>query len=56
MLSLVILIPFAVILFNSLKTSQEALNMSLSLPEVPHWEKLRGGMECGNIAQSYLTA
>ena len=55
-LSLVILIPFAVILFNSLKTSQEALNMSLSLPEVPHWENFAEVWNVGNIARSYFNS
>ncbi len=53
LLSLVVIIPFAVIVFNSLKTSQEALNMSLALPNQLHWENFAEVWNVGNIARSY---
>lgn len=55
-LSLVIIIPFLIILFNALKTSDEALNMSLSLPQTPHWENFAQVWGVGNILRSYFNS
>lgn len=55
-LSLVIIIPFLIILFNAFKTSDESLNMSLSLPGRLHWENFSQVWGVGNIPRSYLNS
>jgi raffinose/stachyose/melibiose transport system permease protein len=35
--TIIIMVPFLLVLFNSLKTENEALTMSFSIPSTPHW-------------------
>lgn len=47
MLSLVVIVPFLIVIFNAFKTKPEAINMSLTLPTEWHFEnfKLCGSRE-----------
>lgn len=51
-LSLIIILPFLIVIFNAFKTKPEAINMALSLPETWHFENLLTVWEEGNILQS----
>lgn len=51
-LSLIIIVPFLIVIFNAFKTKPEAINMALSLPETWHFENLLTVWEEGNILQS----
>ncbi|MBU9726662.1 carbohydrate ABC transporter permease [Diplocloster modestus] len=55
-LSLLILIPIVVILFNALKTSSEAINMSIAPPSEFHWENFGEVWRVGNILRSYVNS
>ena len=55
-LSLLILIPIVVILFNALKTSNEAINMSIAPPSELHWENFGEVWRVGNILRSYVNS
>lgn len=55
-LSLLILIPIVVILFNALKTSNEAINMSIAPPSELHWENFGEVWRVGNILRSYANS
>lgn len=51
-LSLVIIVPFLIVVFNAFKTKTEAINMQLTLPTEWHFENLRQVWEQGSILQS----
>ena len=53
LLSLVVIIPFLIVIFNAFKTQQESLNMSLTLPTELHWKNFAKVWKDGNILQSY---
>lgn len=53
LLSLVVIIPFLIVVFNAFKTKTESLNMALTLPTQLHWENFAKVWEDGNILQSY---
>ena len=53
LLSLVVIIPFLIVIFNAFKTQQESLNMALTLPTELHWENFAKVWKDGNILQSY---
>ena len=55
-LSLLILIPIVIILFNALKTSSEAINMSIAPPSKLHWENFGEVWRVGNILRSYVNS
>lgn len=55
-LSLVVLIPFAIVIVNSVKTDYEALNMSLTLPISLQWQNFVTVWEVGNIPRSYMNS
>ena len=52
-LSLIVIIPFLIGIFNAFKTQQESLNMSLTLPAELHWENFAKVWKDGNILRSY---
>ena len=52
LLSLVVIVPFLIVIFNAFKTKPEAINMALSLPKDWHWENFKTVWEQGNILQS----
>lgn len=57
MISLVLLLPLLLILFNALKTSTVASDMSLALPELPiQWENFSVVIERGKLVQSFLNS
>lgn len=53
LLSLSVIIPFLVVIFNAFKAKPEAINMSFSLPTQLHWENFKKVWEDGNILRSY---
>lgn len=53
LLSLSVIIPFLVVIFNAFKTKPEAINMSFALPTQLHWENFKKVWEDGNILRSY---
>ncbi|MGB9682261.1 MAG: carbohydrate ABC transporter permease [bacterium] len=55
-LSLIIIIPFLVIVNNSLKTKAEADLMDLSLPSHFQWENYRVASERGKLGTSFLNS
>lgn len=57
LISAVCLIPLLLILFNALKDSQSAANMSLSLPSWPfQWENFQTVVEKGKLTVSFLNS
>ena len=54
--SLVVLVPFALILLNSLKPSAEAAFFSLSLPSVYKWENFVNAFVKGHMLRSYFNS
>lgn len=54
--SLVVIIPFLIVVFNAFKTKTEALNMALSLPTMLHWENFSKVWVDGNILRSYANS
>lgn len=55
-LSLVVLVPFAIVILNAFKTDYAALTMSLSLPESLEWENFVTVWQVGNIPRSYFNS
>ncbi|GKX27600.1 sugar ABC transporter permease [Vallitalea longa] len=55
-ISLIVITPFLIVLFNAFKTTNEALNMSLSLPKSIHLENFKKVWEVGNIPRSYMNS
>lgn len=51
-LSLIVIVPFLIVVFNAFKTKAEAINMSLSLPQTWHFENLKTVWEQGDILHS----
>lgn len=51
-LSLIVIVPFLIVVFNAFKTKPEALNMALSLPAEWHFENFRTVWEQGDILNS----
>lgn len=51
-LSLIVIVPFLIVVFNAFKTKSEALTMSLSLPTTWHFENLKTVWEQGDILHS----
>ncbi len=56
LLSLIMLIPFAVVLLNSLKTQNEALSLSLSLPKTIQWQNYLKVIWEGKLIQSFMNS
>lgn len=56
LLSLVVLVPFCIVIFNAFKTSNEAINMSIQPPAALHWENFKTVWQVGSIPQSYLNS
>jgi len=52
-LSLVVIIPFLIVLLNSFKSSTDAMGMGLSLPTTWHFENYKKVWEIGSIPTSY---
>lgn len=52
LLSLIIIVPFLIVIFNAFKTKSESINMALSLPETWHFENLATVWEEGDILHS----
>lgn len=52
LLSLIIIVPFLIVVFNAFKTKPESINMALSLPETWHFENLKTVWEQGDILHS----
>lgn len=53
LLSLIVIVPFLIVLFNAFKTKTESITMSLTLPVQLHWENFAKVWEDGNILRSY---
>ncbi len=51
-LSLIIIVPFLIVIFNSFKTKAEAITMELTLPTEWHFENFATVWEQGDILQS----
>lgn len=51
-LSLIVIVPFLIVVFNAFKTQPEAINMELSLPNEWHFENFKTVWEDGNILQA----
>ncbi len=51
-LSLIVIVPFLIVIFNAFKTKSEAINMALSLPETWHFENFKTVWEQGDILHS----
>lgn len=56
LLTLVVLIPFAIVILNAFKTQYEAYTMSLTLPTKLHFENFATVWEIGNIPRSYFNS
>lgn len=54
--SLVVLIPFLLIILNSVKPSAEAAYFSLDLPSVVKWENYINAFTKGNMLRSYINS
>ena len=52
-LSLIVIVPFLIVLLNAFKTKSEALGMSLTLPTQLHGENFSKVWKDGNILRSY---
>ncbi len=52
LLSLIIIVPFLIVVFNAFKTKPEALNMELSLPTALHFENFAKVWEDADILNS----
>lgn len=48
-LSLIVIVPFLIVVFNAFKTQPEAINMALSLPDKWHFENFATVWEDGDI-------
>ena len=55
-ISLIMLIPLVLILFNSMKTSLEAAEMSLMLPSSIQWENFAIVIEKGKLVTAFLSS
>ncbi|MEF9878629.1 MAG: carbohydrate ABC transporter permease [Clostridia bacterium] len=55
-LSLIVIVPFLIVLVNALKDEQQALTMSLSLPTQWHWENFVTVWNVGHIPQSFFNS
>lgn len=55
-IALIVIVPFLIVIFNSLKTENQALEMSLRLPTELHWENFVKVWEIGRISQTYLNS
>ncbi len=55
-LSLMVVIPFYMVLINSFKTKGEAARMSLSLPKVWHFENYLYVVEQGRLVQGFINS
>lgn len=55
-IALIVIVPFLIVIFNSLKTENQALEMSLKLPTELHWENFVKVWEIGRISQTYLNS
>lgn len=53
LLSLIVIVPFLIVIFNAFKTKTESLTMSLTPPTQLHWENFAKVWEDGNILRSY---
>lgn len=56
MLSLVVIVPFLIVVFNTFKTQPQAINMELSLPKEWHWENFKTVWEQGDILKSIMNS
>ncbi|TCL75130.1 carbohydrate ABC transporter membrane protein 2 (CUT1 family) [Hydrogenispora ethanolica] len=56
LLSIVVLIPFAVMLVNSLKTREESYSMTLKLPAVLQFQNYLTVIEQGNVIPSFFNS
>lgn len=55
-LSLIVIVPFLIVVFNAFKTKAEAINMQLTLPAQWHFENFRQVWEQGDILQSLMNS
>ncbi|WP_312107676.1 carbohydrate ABC transporter permease [Lachnoclostridium sp.] len=53
LLSLVVIVPFLIVIFNAFKTKTEAITMSLTIPKQLHFENFKEVWKTGNILNSY---
>ena len=53
LLSLLIIVPFLIVIFNAFKTKAESINMEFSLPTQLHWENFVKVWQDGSILRSY---
>lgn len=51
-LSLVVIVPFLIVIFNAFKTKSESINMALTLPKEWHFENFKQVWAQGDILQS----
>lgn len=54
--ALIIIVPFLIVILNAFKTSDEAINMSMTLPSQLNWSNFKEVWEVGNIPRSYLNS
>lgn len=52
LLSLIVIVPFLIVVFNAFKTKSESINMELTLPVVWHFENFKQVWDQGDILQS----
>ena len=52
LLSLIVIVPFLIVIFNAFKTKPESLNMQLTLPTEWHFENFKTVWEQGDILNS----
>ncbi len=55
-LSLVVIVPFMIVLFNSVKTKNESINMLLTFPRVIHLHNFVTVWKVGSILRSYMNS
>ena len=56
LLSLIVIVPFLIVIFNAFKTKPEAINMQLTLPKVWHFENFKQVWEQGSILNSLVNS
>ena len=56
LLSLIVIVPFLIVIFNAFKTKPEAINMQLTLPEVWHFENFKQVWDQGSILNSLVNS
>lgn len=55
-LALIVIVPFLIVILNALKTSGEALGMSLKLPKKINWSNFSTVWNVGNIPRAFMNS